>query len=85
MRVWLAFAVLVGGPIFLLSTLDQFTGTSHTSGDNRVGFIVPLALIVFGVALPKLGRLVGRSNEQFILEFVKRVVSAHEEACEKDE
>jgi len=76
MRIWLAGVVLLGGPIFVLSALDLLTGSHHTSGDNRVGLIVPPAMILCGFLLPRIGRMFGRGEERFLLEFVQRVLAA---------
>jgi hypothetical protein len=77
MRIWLAGVVLLGGPIFVLSVLDVFTGSHHTSGGNRVGLIVPPAMILWGFLLPRIGRMFGRGDERFLLEFVQQVLAAH--------
>jgi len=76
MKIWLAGAALLGAPIFVLSALDVLTGSHHTTGDIRVGLIVPPALVLWGFALPRLGRLFGRGDERFLLEFVQQTVAA---------
>jgi hypothetical protein len=75
MRVWLAGAVLLGSPIFIMMLFKALNGT--LTGDDRVGLIVPPALIIWGFVLPKLGRLLGRSDETFILEHLENVLYAH--------
>ena len=76
MKIWLAGAVLLGAPIFVLSALDLLTGSHHTTGDVWVGLIVPPALILWGFVLPKLGRLFGRGDERFLLEFSQQILVA---------
>jgi hypothetical protein len=76
MKIWLVGAVLLGAPIFVLSALDLLTGSHHTTGDIRVGLIVPPALILWGFVLPGLGRLFGRGDERFLLEFVQQTLAA---------
>jgi hypothetical protein len=76
MRIWLAFAVLVGAPIFVGTLRDRVTGSHYMSGDNWVGLIVPPMLVLFGTALPKFGRLLGKSNERFILEHIQNTLAA---------
>ena len=76
MRFWLAGVVLLGGPIFVLSVLDYFTGSHHTSGDNRIGLIVPPALVLWGFLLPRIGRWFGVGDERFLLEFVQQTLAA---------
>jgi hypothetical protein len=76
MRFWLAFAVLCGVPIFVLTLLDVLAGSHHISGDKWVGLLVPPLLIVFGTVLPKIGRLFGRGDRRFLLEFLQQTVAA---------
>jgi hypothetical protein len=71
MRIWLGFAVLVGTPIFVGTLSDAIKGSNYMSGDKWVGLIVPPALVLFGSVLPKFGRLLGKSDERFILEHIQ--------------
>ncbi|MBZ5615448.1 MAG: hypothetical protein LAO23_15675, partial [Acidobacteriia bacterium] len=76
MRFWLAGVVLCGGPIFVLSVLDRLTGSHHTTGDNSVGLIVPPAMVLWGLLLPRIGRWFGMGDERFLLEFVQQTLAA---------
>jgi len=76
MRIWLTFAVLVGTLIFVKTVIDVVVGSHHMSGDQWVGLVVPPVLVLFGIVLPKVGRLLGKSNERFILEHVQTTVAA---------
>ena len=76
MRVWLGAAVLLAGPVFLLSLWDLFTGGHYVKGDLRVGLLVPPCMILFGILLPRLGLWLGRYEEQFIVEFLERTFFA---------
>jgi hypothetical protein len=76
MRGWLAFAVLVGTPIFVGALRDIITGSHYMSGDNWVGLIVPPMLVLFGTVLPKFGRLLGKSGERFMLEHIQNTLAA---------
>ena len=82
MRFWLAFAVLCGAPIFVLTLLDVFTGSHHTTGDTWVGLVVPPALILFGSVLPKVGWAFGRGDRKFMLDFLQQTVAARVEDFE---
>jgi hypothetical protein len=75
-RIWLAFAVLCGTPIFVLTVLDVLTGSHHTSGDKWVGLVVPPILVLFGAVLPKFGGLLGKKDQKFILEYVQNTLAA---------
>lgn len=81
-RVWLAGAVLIGTPLFILTIVDMSTGTHHLRGDQWVGLVVPPALVLFGVALPMLGRLLGRPDRRLILEHLQRTLGARLEGNE---
>jgi hypothetical protein len=76
MWFWLGGVVLMGGTIFVLSLLDVLTGSRHITGDVRVGLIVPPAMLLFGIALPRFGRLLGRSEETHLLEHLQTVLNA---------
>lgn len=76
MRIWLAFVLAVGIPIFILSLKGIFLKTNTGNGDPVVGVLVPPVLIVFGILLPKIGRWFARSEEGFILNFLQRILSA---------
>jgi hypothetical protein len=76
LRIWLAGAVLIGTPISVLTMIDLTRRTHYMSGDLWVGLIVPPALILFGIALPTFGRLLGKGDERFIVEFVQSTLAA---------
>jgi hypothetical protein len=76
MRLWLAGVTILGGPIFVLCLIDLTTGSHYTSGDARVGLIVPPAMILWGFVLPKIGRLFGSGDEQILSEFVQQTLAA---------
>ncbi len=75
MRIWLGFAVLVGTPIFVETLRGVITNSDYTS-DKRVGLIVPPALVLFGTVLPKFGRLLGKSDERFMLKHIQNTFAA---------
>jgi hypothetical protein len=76
MRIWLACAVLIAAPIFVMTMIDLRTGTHYMTGDLRVGLVVPPVLVLCGIVLPKFGRLLGKGDERFILEFVQNTLAA---------
>jgi hypothetical protein len=82
MRIWLAFAVLLSTPIFVRTLIDMLKGSHYMSGDKWVGLVVPLVLVFGGTLLPKIGRLLGKNNERFILEHVQNTLGARVEIPE---
>jgi len=82
MKVWLAGAVLIGTPIFVLTLIDLTKGSHHMSGDMWVGLVVPPSLVLFGAVLPRFGRLLGRSGERFLLKHLQQTLGARIEGPE---
>ncbi len=80
MRLWLAFAALGGAPIFVRTMIDIETGSHHMSGDKWVGLVAPIALVLGGTVLQKVGRQLGKSNERVILRMVQTTLAARMEA-----
>lgn len=76
MRGWLALAILIAVPIFVL-TLMQILRQGHwVNGDMWVGLVVPPIFLLYALLLPKVGRWIGRGGEQYILQFMKTVLAA---------
>jgi hypothetical protein len=73
MRLWLVLAVLIGAPLFVAAVREL---TAGASGSVWIGMLVPPALILWAFVLPKLGRLLGRGEERFLLEFVQQTLAA---------
>ena len=76
MRIWLAFAVLVGTPIFVGTLSDVVRNSYYVSGNKWVGLIVPPVLVLVGTVLPKVGRLLGKGDERFMLEHIQNTLAA---------
>ena len=76
MRIWLAGAVLIGAPIFVGTLIDMITGSHYMSGENWVGLLVPPGLVLYGIVFPKIGRLFGKADRQFILEQLQNTLAA---------
>jgi hypothetical protein len=76
MNFWLAFAILVGVPISGLSIWDLLKTSRYNDSGEYLGLLVPTMMVLFGIYLPKFGLLLGESNEQFIVEFLRRTLSA---------
>jgi hypothetical protein len=76
MRLWLGFVVLCGGLIFVLTILDLTTQSHFVSGDRWVGITVFPALLAFGILLPRVGRLLAKSDERIISEYLQHTLAA---------
>jgi hypothetical protein len=75
MRIWLGMAILLGVPVFIAAVIEAAKGAAREQG-AWVGLIVPPSLILFGIFLPRFGRLLGQGDEQEILRHVKSILAA---------
>ncbi len=78
MRIWLSFAVLVGIPIFAETVWNIGSGKTQWAND-WVGIVVPPVLILFGLVMPKIGRLFGKKDRRFLVEYVQHSLMAQPE------
>jgi hypothetical protein len=72
MRTRTVLAVVVTVPTFLLSLTDLFGGSHYMKVGLTVGLLVPPAMVLSGLLMPKFGLWLSRSDEKFILEFLRR-------------
>ena len=76
MRIWLSGAVLIAGPMFLMTLSDMTLGSHYMTGDTWVGLIQFPIFLLFGLGLPQIGRLLTLGDEKFILRFVQDKLAA---------
>ncbi|MFZ0640026.1 MAG: hypothetical protein WAN33_09580 [Candidatus Acidiferrales bacterium] len=76
MRIWLAIAILIGIPLFVESLRDALLKTRSIEGNLWVGLLVPSALVLFGIVLPKFGLWLGRGEERSILALLESTLVA---------
>ena len=76
MLIWLAATAVIGIPIFALTLTNAIAGTRHIDGNRWVGLLVPPGLLLLGIVLPRIGRLLGKGDERFILEFLRNTLAA---------
>ena len=82
MRLWIAFAVISGVPLFVVSLRDVLTGHHEVGGDSWVGLVVPPFLILVGTVLPRITQRFGRGDRRRMIEFVQKVGAAKVEDIE---
>jgi hypothetical protein len=75
MWVWLGGVAVLGIPMFIVTLIKVLNGTQTES--DLVGLIAPPAMIVFGFVLPRIGQLLGKGEEAFILQHLQNVLYAH--------
>ncbi len=76
MRIWLAGVILLGIPIFVPSLLEIFRGAGRMQGDPWVGLVVPPALVLSSVLLPKFGWWLSKGEQRFVLDFLQTTLVA---------
>jgi hypothetical protein len=78
MKCWLAFVALLSIPLMGPTLLQLIKNRAQISGDSWMSIVVPCGLLAWGIILPRLGRLLGRSQERRILEFMQATLAARE-------
>jgi hypothetical protein len=79
MQFWMAVVILLGGAVFVSTMEDILRGGHYIHGQTWMGILVPLAMVLFGVLLPRIGRLLGRGEERFMLEYLQQTLAARVE------
>ena len=77
--IWLAGALLIGGPVFLIALVAFLAGTPLDGKDptsTLVGLIVPPAMIGFSLGNIAFGRWLARNDRAFLVEFLCRTLEA---------
>jgi hypothetical protein len=75
--VWLVGVVLIGGAIFVGSSVSLIGSPVAASQGSWVGLIVPPFMVAFFVALLSFGRYLARDERDFLLQFLHRIIGAH--------
>ncbi len=76
MKVWLAFAIAIGIPIFLVSARDAMRERSLVSNDNWLGLAVPVILVLFGLLFPRIGAALSFHERKHAVELLKNTLMA---------
>jgi hypothetical protein len=79
MALWFGFLILGGGIIFFTSLTQLVTGHyDHTKEANPlVGIFVPIIMAIFGIALVKFGKWLGRSEEANMTSLLQELFSSN--------
>jgi hypothetical protein len=80
MALWMIFAAVVGGIVFVSSLIAILSGHrfGQKGNDAMVGIIVPPALVLLGFLLPRIGYYFHFEQENELLEFLKSTFMASE-------
>jgi hypothetical protein len=79
MSIWFGCVILIGGIMAVASFGQMITGHyDHAKSANPlVGIIVPVIMLVFGAALVKFGKLLGRAEEVKMTSFLQETFAAN--------
>jgi hypothetical protein len=72
MVVWFSFLAVV----FLIMAVTVLAGRANAQNNPALGIVIPAGMAVFGVALIKFGRWLGRGEERDIVAFLKSTFGA---------
>ena len=78
MAFWFGGVILIGGIVAFTSLAQLVTGHyDHAKNANPlVGIFVPLIMVIFGIALVKFGKWLGRSEEAKMTSLLQELFSA---------
>jgi hypothetical protein len=76
MRIWLGLVVLFSASLFPSSLRCAMGGTCTVQGDYWVGVIVPPAMFLFGVLLPRIGSALSFHERKHIMGLLERTLVA---------
>ena len=80
MRVWLGLVVLIGAPVSVFALLEGIRRGFTGGGDWWIDLIVPPALVLWGLVLPRLGAAVGNDEKNSIEEFLGWILVANKQS-----
>lgn len=76
---WSAFVFLLVTPIFFLIAREILLGRVPLVGSTYLGLLGPPFILFVGAFMPLFGRWIGRNEEKFLLEFLRRTLAATNE------
>ena len=77
MSFWFTGVILIGGAIFVLSFLSMLR--LITAGIlTLIGMLVPIGMILFGIALLKFGWFLARNEREKLIDFLRQTLNARD-------
>jgi hypothetical protein len=76
MVFWLGFVLFVCGSVLIATLSHPF----HAR--DLPAFIIPPGMLIFGIALPKIGAWMARSEEKYLREFLETTLAARSAGAE---
>jgi hypothetical protein len=74
--IWFGF-VLTGGGTVAISAIGSLL-RGHAPTDAWISIAFPAFMLACGVALIGLGRLLGRNEQRFLVDFLRETIAARE-------
>jgi hypothetical protein len=75
-RVWIIFAIVMGTPILFDSLKCLERAGCKVHGDWWVGVVVPPALVLWGLLLPRLGAVLSFHERKHIVQLLEQTLGA---------
>ena len=79
MLLWLGMVGVAGGTVWIAVVIQLIRSHQPPTDHDWVGLIVPPAMILWGILLPKLGRFLSSWDEEYLLKFVEQAAAAQRE------
>ena len=84
LRIWLGLIVLIAALIFLGTLFYAVREHNLLSIATWIGLLIPPALVLVALAIPKIARMLSRKDEQYILQFVQSTLAGQMEESSPD-
>jgi len=84
-RVWIVLTAIMGTPILFNALRCAVSKACADQGDSWLGLIVPPAMILWGILLPRIGALLGLHEKKAIVELLERTLVAGKPAVSAQE
>ena len=78
MFIWFTGAVLIGGPMFVVSIASLIPGSTHQMPNAWMGVVMPPVIVASGYGLVRFGRYLARNEAGFLKDFLMRTLDARE-------
>jgi len=75
-QLWLGLATVIGIPILAGALRDVIHGKSLRQDNLWLGFVVPIALVLTGVLIPRIGAALSFHERKNVAKFLERTVMA---------
>ena len=84
-RVWLGLAIIIAIPFLIGSLRDVMNGKSLARDNLWLGLVVPLALVLWGLLVPRIGAALSFHERKYAFQLLQRVLVARRDAQPPEE